>query len=68
MVKLYSTHCPKCNLLEKQLLKQNIEFEVIDDKDVMIAKGFQSAPKLEINGEILDYNIALKWVMNGGKK
>lgn len=68
MVVLYSTHCPKCKLLEKQLNKQNIEYKVIDDKDVMIAKGFQSAPKLEINGEILDYTMALKWVMNGGSK
>lgn len=68
MITLYSTHCPKCNALAKQLNKNNIEFKVIDDKDVMIAKGFQSAPKLEVDGEILDYQEAIRWAMNGGQK
>lgn len=68
IAKLYSTNCPKCKMLEKQLNKNKIEYEVITDRNIMIKKGFSSAPKLEINGEIMDYNVAMKWVMNGGKK
>ncbi len=68
MVTLYSTNCPKCRLVEKQLNKNKIEYELVTDRDVMASKGFSSAPKLEVDGEIMDYNVALKWVMNGGKK
>lgn len=68
MIILYSTNCPKCRALEKQLNKNKIEYEVVTDKDVMIQKGFTSAPQLEINGEIMDYNTAIRWVMNGGQK
>ena len=42
MITLYSTHCPKCNALAKQLNKNNIEFKVIDDKDVMTEIPLQS--------------------------
>ena len=66
MIKLYSTHCPKCKILEKQLKKHDIEFEVIDDEEVMINKGFKSAPKLEINGQILDFSEAMTKLMSGG--
>lgn len=68
MVKLYSTNCPKCKALERQLNKSKIEYEVVTDRNVMIEKGFSSAPKLEVNGEIMDYTVAVKWAMNGGNK
>ena len=64
MVTLYTTHCPKCMMLEALLKKQNIKYSIIDDKDVMIDKGFTSAPNLEVNGEILDYVTAMKWIKN----
>ena len=67
-VKLYSTNCPKCKILEKQLKKNKIEYELITDKNVMLEKGFSSAPKLEVNGEVMDHTTAMKWVMNGGTK
>lgn len=68
MVVLYSTNCPKCKALEKQLNKSKIEYEVVTDKNVMVEKGFVSAPQLEVNGEIMDYNTAVRWAMNGGTK
>ena len=68
MVILYSTNCPKCKTIEKQLNKNKIEYEVVTDRDVMVSKGFTSAPKLEVNGEVMDYNAAIRWVMNGGSK
>lgn len=68
MVVLYSTNCPKCKALEKQLNKSKIEYEVVTDKNVMVEKGFVSAPQLEVNGEVMDYNTAVRWAMNGGTK
>lgn len=67
-IKLYSTGCPKCKALERQLNKIKIEYEVVTDREVMMQKGFSSAPKLEIDGKIMDYNEAVKWAMNGGNK
>ena len=67
MITLYSTGCPKCKALERQLDKSKIEYELVTDRDVMINKGFTSAPKLEVNGEILEYTDAVRWAMNGGK-
>ena len=66
-VKLYSTNCPKCKALEKQLNKSKIEYELITDTKIMMDKGFTSAPKLEVDNKIMNYPDALRWAMNGGK-
>ena len=68
MTILYSTSCPKCRALEKQLNKSKIEYEVVTDRELMISKGITSAPQLEVNGEMMDYNTAVRWAMNGGNK
>lgn len=61
-VKLYSTHCPKCIILEKKLNQKNISFEEINDIDVMTAKGFMQAPILEVDGEVMDFKQANDWI------
>ena len=68
MVVLYSTNCPKCKALESQLKKNNIKFELVTDSEIMKQKGFKSAPKLEVDGEIMDYTTAFRWALNGGGK
>lgn len=66
MVKLYSTHCPKCNVLEKKLKENNIEFEIIDDVDEVVAFGreheINSAPILDFDGKIMDFIAANKYL------
>ena len=61
MVKLYSTNCPKCKVLETKLKQQNIDFELVTDFNVaeMRSKGFFSAPILEVDGEFMDFNHAV---------
>ena len=61
-VKLYSTHSPKCIILEKKLNQKNISFEEINDIDVMTAKGFMQAPMLEVDGEVMDFKQANDWI------
>lgn len=68
MIKLYSTNCPKCRILETKLRQQNIEFEISTDIDEIIQKGFQAAPVLEIDGELIDYGKAIQWVNNYKKE
>jgi len=66
MITLYTTHCPKCKSLEHRLKLNKIEYTIVDDKDLIIEKGFTSAPQLEINGELMDYNTAIKWISENG--
>jgi glutaredoxin len=62
LVKFYSTHCPKCKILEKKLQDNNIDYEEINDENEMIAKGFMSVPMLEVNGKVMGFAEAIKWV------
>lgn len=59
---LYSTHCPRCKVLTMKLQQKNIEFEEINDVNQMTAKGFKEAPKLEVNGTIMDFKEAIDWL------
>ena len=59
---LYTTHCPKCNVLKKKLESKNIEFKICKDVDLMLSKGIQQAPYLEIDNELMDFSKAIKWV------
>lgn len=61
-VVLYSTHCPKCNVLTKKLNAKNIVYEEITDVDLMEEKGFTSVPMLEVDGIIMDFKAANDWI------
>lgn len=62
MITLYTTHCPKCNVLKSKLDSKNIEYKIVEDVDTMQNKGFSSAPVLEVDNETLDFVNAIKWV------
>lgn len=59
---LYSTGCPKCRILETKLSQKNIDYEVNNDVDLMQEKGFTTLPMLDIDGKIMDFGNAVKWV------
>ena len=59
---LYSTHCPRCKVLTIKLQQKNIEFEEINDVGQMKAKGFQEAPKLEVDGVVMGFKEAIDWI------
>ena len=62
-VTLYSTNCPRCVVLEKKLDEKGIEYDLVTDEDVMINKGFMTAPILEVDNEVMSFGEAVKWVM-----
>ena len=62
MITLYSTNCPKCKVLEQKLTQKGVQFELCTDIDTMEKKGFMMAPMLEIDGEIMDFGAAVKWI------
>lgn len=63
---LYSTGCPKCKILEKKLGEKNMAYEKVTDADVMIKRGFQSVPMLEVDGNVMEFGDAIRWI--GGQR
>ena len=59
---LYSTGCPKCQVLVKKLDAAGVEYSVITDVDEMLALGIKAAPMLEVNGKMMDFSGAIAWV------
>lgn len=61
---LYSTHCPRCNVLAKKLQTAGIDYEEVNDIDIMRNKGFLSTPILEVDSVIMDFTKAVEWINN----
>ena len=64
MVTFYSTHCPKCNILEKKLKAANIDYTENNDVNIMLSKGLRTAPALEVDREIYTFTQAIEWLKN----
>ena len=62
MPTLFSTGCPKCQILEKKLAQKGIEYVEINDVKQMLSKGLLSAPWLEVDGVMMDFSQANKWI------
>jgi len=58
---LYTTHCPKCEVLKKKLTQKDIKFEEVTDMEVMMEKGFMAAPMLEVDGKAMNFTEANDW-------
>ena len=43
---LFSTHCPKCNVLKKKLEAANIDFIESEKIQILLDNGFSTAPVL----------------------
>lgn len=63
-ITFYSTHCPKCKILKQKLDQKGIMYEECNDVEVMRELGFLSVPMLKIDGEVMDFNAAIKWIMS----
>ena len=50
MIKLYTNHCRKCEILTTKLKEKNVTFETIDDEETFTSLGFDFMPVLEIDG------------------
>lgn len=64
MVTLYSTGCPRCDILKKKLDDKKIPFVLVTDKDVMLSMNFTQVPVLEVDGRLMEYRDAVGWVNN----
>ena len=62
MITLYTTHCPKCVVLEKKLRQKGIEFSVVEDIVEMEKMGIHYAPALKVDNELMNFTKAVEWV------
>lgn len=53
-----------CKVLKTKLNLVGVSYEEINDQETMIAKGFKSAPILEVEGQVLNFKDAIEWVKN----
>ena len=61
-VVLFSTGCPKCKVLERKLEDKGIVYTENNNTDDMKERGFTSVPILSVNGQLLSYYEANKWI------
>ena len=59
---LYEHGCPRCKVLKMKLDKSGIKYEDVTDIEVMKAKGFAEAPKLEVDGVVMGFKDAVDWL------
>lgn len=59
---LYSTGCPKCNVLKDKLNSKDVQYKENNSVSDMLALGIVQAPTLSIDGEMLDFFKANDWV------
>lgn len=59
---LYSTGCPRCNILQKKLESKHIDYTVNNNEDEMISVGMTEAPSLFVDGKLLNFSEAIEWV------
>lgn len=59
---LYEHGCPRCKVLKMKLDQKGVEYETINDINIMKAKGFNEAPKLEVDGVVMGFKEAVDWL------
>lgn len=67
-VELYTTGCPRCNVLEKKLEQTSLPYDKKENFDVeeLVKLGFDAAPVLKVDGEYMNFTDAIKWINEGG--
>jgi hypothetical protein len=49
-------------VLESKLKQKNINFEENNNVDLMVERGFKSAPVLEVDGIAYNFKEAVEWI------
>ena len=62
---LYSTGCPRCKILKKKLSEMGIEYVENNNVDEMLALGFNDVPMLSVDGKLMNFSEAVKWLLSG---
>ena len=58
----YSTHCPKCKVIETKLKRAGLEYTEVDNVEEMLGLGIRTAPMLKVDGKMLDFSEANRFL------
>lgn len=61
---LYSTGCPRCEVLKKKLAEKNISYSEVNSVDDMLALGIKEVPVLSVSGTLMNFKDAVDWTNN----
>lgn len=61
---LYSTGCPRCDVLKKKLLEKNVKYTEITSVDDMLALGIKEVPVLSVDSVLMNFRRAVEWLNN----
>lgn len=61
---LYSTGCPRCEVLKSKLNDKAISYTENNSVDEMTALGITQVPILSVNGTMYEFKEAVDWVNN----
>lgn len=59
---LYSTGCPKCNVLTRKLDAKGIEYTVNNSVEEMLALDITEVPVLQVDNQLMSFAEAVSWV------
>ncbi len=59
---LFSTGCPKCNILKKKLAEKGVKYDENNSVEDMLSIGITVVPMLKVNDDLLDFSEAVKWL------
>lgn len=59
---LYSTNCPRCQVLKRKLEEKRIDFELETGVDKMLSLGIEIAPALQVDGKLMNFGEAVRWI------
>lgn len=62
MITLYTTGCPRCQVLEKKLNAANIDYSTFVNIEEMLDMGITNVPILEIDDNKMDFKTAVDWI------
>ena len=49
-------------MLKAKLDGKEISYDIISDTSVMVNKGIETVPVLEVNGNMMDFKTAVDWI------
>lgn len=61
-ITLYTTHCPRCKIIEKKLNDFDIEYQEVTDTDEMLKMGMTTVPMLKVEDNLMNFHDALVWI------
>lgn len=62
-----SSECDRCKMVKKMLDFNNVSYDEVTDKQMMINLGFEQVPVLEVDGKIIEnFTSILVWLEDKG--